>query len=376
MASETDGDLELHTQQHLPNLRGFARDPSSVSTPSISHSDTDRPTALRMGTTLENEATPTRIYVDQEVQVGEPWAEVLKKESYTEHLSKDQQFDHILLQIKGGGWSIGRFLAKLFTIPARGEPGQSPRHAAAVSSFLGGTGGPGGRYETVMPDTIVELMYSSRDSVPKSTDQEKNVEKGRRMAHHLLSEWAIQKVEGYVDAASTHVSSKEGGFHLTREQTTWKFIHGFSLANAIQPIELKSAVLLQILAAAALPAALRDKFRHSPENPSPYSTYLSRSIPPGSGGNRKNSLVIIVITFLMLMYARNLHFSVFRKIAGIWLFANNASASIFSVLSQIGLSASYTTVLKTLHALSLSAQSLIREKVRLRAFVLIYDNIN
>ncbi|KAK6981682.1 hypothetical protein R3P38DRAFT_3333713 [Favolaschia claudopus] len=65
----------------------------------------------------------------------------------------------------------------------------------------------------------------------------------------------------------------------------------------------------------------------------------------------------------MLMYARNLHFSVFRKISGIWLFSNNASAAIFSVLSRIGLSSSYST-------------STIRAKACLRAFLLIYDNIN
>ena len=76
------------------------------------------------------------------------------------------------------------------------------------------------------------------------------------------------------------------------------------------------------------------------------------------------------------MYARNLHFSVLRKIAGIWLFANNASSSIFTILSRIGLSSSYTTVLKTLRALSASAQLMIRQKARLRAFLLIYDNIN
>ncbi|KAJ7220128.1 hypothetical protein GGX14DRAFT_540980 [Mycena pura] len=46
-----------------------------------------------------------------------------------------------------------------------------------------------------------------------------------------------------------------------------------------------------------------------------------------------------------------------------------------SVLSRIGLSSSYTTVLKTLRALSASAQLMIREKAQQRAF-LIYDNTN
>lgn len=79
---------------------------------------------------------------------------------------------------------------------------------------------------------------------------------------------------------------------------------------------------------------------------------------------------------MMLMYARNLHFLVFRKITGLWLFANSASDSIFSVLSRVGFSSSYTSILAFLQDLSKSAQNDIRVKAITRAFLLIYDNIN
>jgi hypothetical protein len=79
---------------------------------------------------------------------------------------------------------------------------------------------------------------------------------------------------------------------------------------------------------------------------------------------------------MLLLYARNMHFSVFRKVAGLWLFANSASDNIFSVLSRAGFSSSYTTVLKTLRTLSKSAQELITTKAKSRQFLLIYDNIN
>ncbi|KAK7026542.1 hypothetical protein R3P38DRAFT_2527715 [Favolaschia claudopus] len=322
-------------------------------------------------------------YVDQEIQVGEPWAQILAKEPYTSVSTRDRKFDHILIEIKRGGWSLGRFLERLFANPSQGELSRSRRHAEAVSSFLGGTKGPAGVYQAVRPDTIVELMYANPDSAPKATRNQLGVgveatvkRDPTQMARHLLSEWAVSKVEGFVDRASAHVSGKDGGFHLSKKETTWEFIHGFSLPKLIQPIELKNAILLRILAAAALPVLKREKFRPSPDNPAPYSTHLLRKIAPGSGGNRKDPIVIIIITFLMLMYARNLQFSVFRKIAGIWLFANNASASIFSVLSRIGLSSSFTTVLKTLKTLSESARVTVRAKARLRAFLLIYDNIN
>ncbi|KAJ7652478.1 hypothetical protein DFH06DRAFT_1331105 [Mycena polygramma] len=223
-------------------------------------------------------------HVDQGVQAGEPWAEVLIKETYNEVLTDDRRFDRILLRIKRGGWSIGRFLEKLFTIPKQTELSRSRRHAAVVSSFLGGSGGPGGKYETVKPDEVVELMYSSRDSTPKATCQtpgqtaEKEDRDPSGMARALLSEWAIRKVEGYVSTSAAEISSKDGGFHLRKEQTTWEFIHGFSLAKAILPIELKAGVLLRILAAAALPPLLSEKLRPSAANPSPYSSHLSRPV--------------------------------------------------------------------------------------------------
>jgi hypothetical protein len=64
------------------------------------------------------------------------------------------------------------------------------------------------------------------------------------------------------------------------------------------------------------------------------------------------------------------------KIVVIWLFANSASSLIFAVLSRAGLSASYTTVLKTLCLLTRSAQNTMITKAARRGFLLIYDNIN
>src|ERR1700761_268368 len=218
---------------------------------------------------LVTHATPT--YVEQGVQVGEPWAEFLSKEPYNDTLTADRRFDSILLEMKRGEYSIGRFLKRLFVNPNRGELSRSRRHAQAVSAFLGAPSGRGKNYETVRPNEIVELMYSNPDGTPpRNTGGEKSTRDPLLMAHHLLSEWAIGKVEGYVSRSSAEISGKDGGFHLTTEQTSWDFIHGFSLAKAIQPIELKGAVLLCILAAAALPVALQEKLRPSVQTPLPY----------------------------------------------------------------------------------------------------------
>lgn len=79
---------------------------------------------------------------------------------------------------------------------------------------------------------------------------------------------------------------------------------------------------------------------------------------------------------MMLMSVRNLQFVMFQKIVGIWLFAHTAQHSIYAVLGCLGFMVSYTSVLKLLKALSKSALTTIREKAKLRAFLLIYDNIN
>jgi hypothetical protein len=200
--------------------------------------------------------------MDQEVQVGEPWAEVLVKEAYNPALTQDRRFERILQRIQRGGWTVGTFLQKLFSIPTQSQLSRSQRHAQLVSAFLRGAA-----RDKISADHIAELMYASKDSAPKAVRQRagENVEKERpdatNMARYRLSEWAIQKVEGYVRAVSTQISSKEGGFHLTKHQTTWEYVHGFSLAKAIAPIELKGAVLLRIVAAAALPAVLSEKLR-------------------------------------------------------------------------------------------------------------------
>ncbi|KAJ7165025.1 hypothetical protein C8R46DRAFT_1220165 [Mycena filopes] len=378
MASEFDGDPRIHPLHALSSPLSTTTSGFTTPTRSILDHPTTHSLALEPSPTRsEGTTTPQRTYVDKCVQIGEPWAEVLVPERHEDLLTQDRRFDRILLRIKRGGWTLGAFLNKLFTHANAPGLSRSPRHAQVVSGFLRGA-----KYEKFTAADIAELMYASGDSAPKAIRQKpgESVPKQRPdaapMARARLKEWATLKVEGYVSASSATISGKDGGFHLTAEETTWSFIHAFSLGKAMLPIESDAAVLLRILAAAALPVALREKLRLSAQNPSPYSSHLSRSVPPGSGGNRKDPVVIIVITFLMLMYARNLHFSVFRKIAGIWLFSNNASASIFSVLSRIGLSSSYSTVLKTLRALSASARAVVREKAGQRAFLLIYDNIN
>jgi hypothetical protein len=68
-----------------------------------------------------------------------------------------------------------------------------------------------------------------------------------------------------------------------------------------------------------------------------------------------------------------MHFVLFQKIVGVWLFGHTAQHGIYAVLGRLGFLASYTSVLKLLQALSQSAKEVIRAKALTRAFLLIYD---
>ena len=78
----------------------------------------------------------------------------------------------------------------------------------------------------------------------------------------------------------------------------------------------------------------------------------------------------------MIMNACNLHFTAFQKLVRTWLFAHTAQKSVYDILGRFGLAVSYTSVLKFLRSLPLSAKEVIREKAKTRAFLIIYDNIN
>ncbi|KAI0071660.1 hypothetical protein K474DRAFT_1606546, partial [Panus rudis PR-1116 ss-1] len=85
---------------------------------------------------------------------------------------------------------------------------------------------------------------------------------------------------------------------------------------------------------------------------------------------------IILVVFLMLMNAYNAQATLFQKFIGAWLFANSAANDIFAILGRIGLSVAYSTTLRFLEQLSVSARNVVRAAAHARNFLLIYDNIN
>ncbi|KII90407.1 hypothetical protein PLICRDRAFT_157547 [Plicaturopsis crispa FD-325 SS-3] len=325
-------------------------------------------------------------HADAGVQAGPPWAALSTKQVTSDSPTSRETLDDILLTIKNSGWTLGDFLQRLFVKTTRKDAGRSRVHASIVSQFLSGR-------LPVKAEDIVELMYTNHDGAAKairntkSPDKElsavrlakklKEREKMGAAAQSRLREWAISKVEGLVDGEADALSGKEGGFHVAVKDMTWDFVHTFSFGGIASAMQEKAPTTLRLLCAAAMDRDQRKKVLPSGlASSSFYSEHFAKPPALGSGNSRRDPLVIIVFAFVLLMGARNMNFSAFRRIFGVMLFAYTAPHGLYTVLSRLGVSVSYTTVLKLLRRLSESAKENVRKKAKSRAFLLIYDNIN
>ncbi|KAF5386775.1 hypothetical protein D9615_001662 [Tricholomella constricta] len=276
--------------------------------------------------------------------------------------------DEILCLIKRHGWTIGDFLQLLFD----NHPGTlSQTRIQMVAAFLNGT-------TSVRAHHIVEMMHSHRFSAPvtarnspnRSAEAAQATRRAKELrARYCLDQWAIEKVENQLDKEADSVSSEE--FHVANDEASWDFILNFSMQNVLVTFEKKGPTILRLLISTAIPRSIRQSLSSIP-----YAEHLGTTPPSGKGQNRRNPLIIVLVAYLMLMNARNLQFTAFQKIVGVWLFAHTSPHGVYSILNRIGLSTAYSTVLELLKALSTSALTIIREEAQHRAFLLIYDNIN
>ena len=308
------------------------------------------------------------------------------------------KLDAILAFIQDQNWSIGHFLYHAFANPQHGDHRNSSIRTAMISKFLKGN-------STIKAQDIVKAMYVNKYSTPKAARTSRNrpasaVKRSdaQEMAQWGLREWAIKIVEEIVDKESKELASKSGGFHLLNREVSWNYLHEFSLESFLVAAEKKGPTFLRLLVAAAIPAHKRPPTTlacSTTQSSMSYASHFSQKTPSGSGKSRRDPLLvssksrhciigiflilheqIVLVAYIMIMNARNLHFTAFQKLVGTWLFAHTAQNSVYDVLGRFGLAVSYTSVLKFLKALSLSAKDVIREKAKTRAFLIIYDNIN
>ncbi|KAJ7588078.1 hypothetical protein C8J56DRAFT_785967 [Mycena floridula] len=277
-------------------------------------------------------------------------------------------------EIQRGWTNFGNFLVYLFTVPGPKEPNRSPSHAATISAFLRGAG------RIKAPD-IANLMLNSKESRPAAVrnglpETATMKEKRQKMAKWGLQQWAIQVVGTIISDEVNSLASKAGGLRLSTKDMTWQSFHSFSLATIIVLIETTAPTILYLLLCAVYPSKKRPLPVSDSTGKHSYISYVSQSLVSGSGKTRRNPFIIVIVVILMLMNARNLRSTFFQKAMGVWLFANSASKATYAVLGRMGLSVSYSSVLKVLKSLAGSSRETIQKKAKDRGFLIIYDNIN
>ncbi|KAJ6612595.1 hypothetical protein B0H10DRAFT_2436884 [Mycena sp. CBHHK59/15] len=105
---------------------------------------------------------------------------------------------------------------------------------------------------------------------------------------------------------------------------------------------------------------------------------LSTGVPPKM---RRDPWLGTTITILMLLYFRYRYAIIFPTFIGLFLFTCNAHRDVFTLLSRIGLSVSYSMALQTLHAPAADSATQLQlygaaVAVGQPMFLLLFDNIN
>ncbi|KZP28198.1 hypothetical protein FIBSPDRAFT_729625, partial [Athelia psychrophila] len=197
-------------------------------------------------------------------------------------------------------------------------------------------------------------MHNHPHSKPKqSRTGPRNPRDPRPMAKWAIQEWATQLMEKVVNKESGVMASIIGGLHLPSTDE-------------------KAPTFLRILIAAVIPAKKR---KREGAVPASFTDHFNKPAAGGTGGNRRDPFIIAVV-MMMVFAARNIQVVVFKQIIGLFLFGNSCSFAVYALLNRLGLSTSYTTVGKLLRVLTIASQATIQELAPIRAFLVIYDNIN
>ena len=118
--------------------------------------------------------------------------------------SSSKKVTQVLRAIKAADFDcLGDFLYEPFYTRTYREKGRECAHATVVSRFLGG-------HSRIHADQIVELMYTSSLSYPRSRMQTFS----EQMARDRLFNWAMKTVAERIDDEAEQLASKNGGLRL------------------------------------------------------------------------------------------------------------------------------------------------------------------
>ncbi|KAG6904870.1 hypothetical protein DXG01_006553 [Tephrocybe rancida] len=105
---------------------------------------------------------------------------------------------------------------------------------------------------------------------------------------------------------------------------------------------------------------------------------LDSGVPPGL---KRDPWLGATVSILALLFLRYHYAVVFPTFLGVFLFTCNANRDIFAVMSRLGLSIAYSSVLASLHTLSADSDRCLRTlgaliELRGPRFLILFDNVN
>jgi hypothetical protein len=158
---------------------------------------------------------------------------------------------------------------------------------------------------TVKAEEIVDLIYNHPDAIPKAAQSNASRPAStvlhpdkELMAWWKIKEWAVSIVEKIISKEAEVMASNEGGLHLSKEQSTWQFIHNFSFGKVMATVQDKSPTLLRVLMVAAISPKkpMDDLVTEMPQWDS-FAEHFSRPIPSGSGNNKCDLFVVSTLIY-------------------------------------------------------------------------------
>ncbi|KAH7867816.1 uncharacterized protein C8R40DRAFT_1063573 [Lentinula edodes] len=220
-------------------------------------------------------------------------------------------------------------------------------------------------------------------------------EQKNNTTRNAILDWAVQRVIEHVDDEAEKLTQLKTVSKGWKEKVNWDSILNWSMSETQETLALTAPVIFFFVTTIAVSRFQRKKLdakamgvtcgetEHSldeeaiddlPQLPTKgYKKLISKSLrDPWLG----STTVILTLLYLRYRYA-----AVFPTIMGIFLFSTNTNREVINVVSRLGLSTAYSTILATLHILAADSASVLRNfgaalEYGPPNFLLLFDNVN
>ncbi|KAK0471235.1 hypothetical protein IW261DRAFT_1344746 [Armillaria novae-zelandiae] len=310
---------------------------------------------------------------------------------------------------KAGFDTIGAFLFALFT-ESEGKYTQHASLAQCISAFIrNGTQVAG----------IVNLLYQHTDAIsyhdrksdePHFTLPWYALAPTLRLQHVLppplpnctknaLINWALSVVLDRVDVESTWLAECSTFVRKKNKQISWDLLLSWWMNGSQEKIANIAPALFAIMSTCAvskenceqlkdvannasdvLPGIPSGNERTSNATPTRTATFdtVSSGAPITMQSDPWLGVTVAILALLHLLYAYAI---IFPTLVGVFLFTCNAHRDVIAMLSRIGISVAYSTVLSSLHILASDADTRLRTfgatlDSAAPTFQILFDNVN